>query len=161
MCSRRRNRRAEHEKAQAALVKAAPVDLETDLRFAQMQLEQAQRDADQQMLQFMASQAALKEELERETQLHHSRLSDRLKERRRHRAKAKATKTAAPTQSPTTLVEQIKQLMEQAGGMPDDAVKAAALMTRLEELTRPPPPPPPGGATKKDDGIRLPKPPGL
>lgn len=68
------------------------IDVESDLRFAQLELEQAQREADEQMLKFVASQKAFQEEMERETQLHHAHISERIKKRHARRAALKAGK---------------------------------------------------------------------
>merc|ERR1711865_901142 len=84
---RRRTRQAEHEKRMEQVAVATPVDLETDLKFAEVQLQECQNIADSIMLEYVASQKAMAEELERETELHHSHLSDRLKARRAHRKK--------------------------------------------------------------------------
>jgi hypothetical protein len=74
---RRRTRQAEHEKRMEQVAVATPVDLETDLKFAEVQLQECQNIADSIMLEYVASQKAMAEELERETELHHSHLSDR------------------------------------------------------------------------------------
>mgnify|MGYP004124439883 CR=1 FL=1 len=59
---RNRQRREEHEKKQEIQAEVTAVDIETDLRFAQLELKAAEREADQQMQQFLASQQAFKEE---------------------------------------------------------------------------------------------------
>ena len=58
---RRRQRIIDNEKKLEQVQVATPVDLETDLQFAQQELEQAQNIADSIMLNFMASQKAMAE----------------------------------------------------------------------------------------------------
>ena len=58
---RRKTRQAEHEKQMVEVALATPVDLETELRIAQVQAQQLQESADDIMLHFVASQKAMAE----------------------------------------------------------------------------------------------------
>jgi len=117
---RNRQRREEHEKKQEIQAEVTAVDIETDLRFAQLELKAAEREADQQMQQFLASQQAFKEELERETALHHAHISERIKKRRQHRAaleqkkKEQAAKSGEKNDnvgSPASIVKEMQSII--------------------------------------------------
>ena len=115
---RSRNRHEEHERKQMANTIVPTVDIETDLRFAQLELEAAQHEADEQMLKFLASQKAFKEELERETELHHAHISERIQKRRKHRAdlemKKKEQAAAKDPNSPTGMIMRMQALLNGA-----------------------------------------------
>eukprot|EP00946_MAST-07B_sp_MAST-7B-sp1_P005000 g5000.t1 len=134
---RSRHRREEHEKKQAAQAAVPVVDIETDLRFAQLELEQAEREADEQMLKFLASQKAFQEELERETELHHAHISERIKKRRKRREALEKKKKgedaasngkSAAAGSPAFIMNQMQSLIKKASQseLTDEGVNALA-----------------------------------
>ena len=118
------------------------VDIEADLRFAQMELEAAEREADQQMQQFLASQQAFKEELERETALHHAHISERIKKRRKHRAalakkkkeEAAANGGKAAKGSPASIMKQMQSIMTGASQTEMTEEGVNALIVQLTAL---------------------------
>ena len=139
---RKRHRRDEHEKKQATQAEVTVVDIEADLRFAQMELEAAEREADQQMQQFLASQQAFKEELERETALHHAHISERIKKRRKHRAalakkkkeEAAANGGKAAKGSPASIMKQMQSIMTGASQTEMTEEGVNALIVQLTAL---------------------------
>ena len=156
---RSRHRREEHEKKQAAQVAVPVVDVETDLRFAQLELEQVEREADEQMLKFLASQKAFKEELERETELHHAHISERIKKRRKHRAALEKKKKeeaaasngkSAAVGSPAFLVSQMQSLITKASQAELTEEGVNALAAQLAALTGQPKTGVARGAVKTD-----------
>ena len=115
-----------------AVAIATPVDLAADLKYAEAQAQQLQESADSIMLHFVASQKAMAEELERETELHHSHLSARLKERRAHRAKMRQ-KSAHPGR-PHGMDQRIQDTIAMIDTSLSKDQQVAALIASLEAL---------------------------
>jgi hypothetical protein len=113
-----------------AVALATPVDLETELKIAESQAQQMQDRADSIMLHFVASQKAMAEELERETSLHHSHLSERLKERREHRKKMRKSSSA----SHGHLDPKIQDLLTKLDTSVPLEQQIASLMSSLQNL---------------------------